>query len=88
MIENKGKEIDGEQEIQAVNERLAITPPVCRVYKYAPRYGFDRGEEEMVIFLTNKLEPMKYGGSTSFSFFIQMSSLFLQIIRTADKIRM
>ncbi|CAF3636284.1 unnamed protein product [Rotaria sordida] len=33
----------------------------CRVYKYAPKSGFDTSNEDMLILLTNKLEPKKYG---------------------------
>ncbi|CAF3425593.1 unnamed protein product [Rotaria sp. Silwood2] len=33
----------------------------CRVYKYAPKWGFDTSNEDMLIFLTNKPEPKKYG---------------------------
>lgn len=62
--EVKGKETETEQDTQLIdNESVAsASPPLCRVYKYAPRYGFDTSEEDMVIFLTHKLEPRKYGG--------------------------
>jgi hypothetical protein len=62
MIEGVGKEIDGDDSNQPSNERPISSPSVCRVYKYAPRYGFAESHEDMVIFLTNKLEPKKYGG--------------------------
>ncbi|CAF0849512.1 unnamed protein product [Rotaria sordida] len=35
-------------------------PPDCRMYKYAPRSGYTTGNEEVLIFYTNKLEK-KYG---------------------------
>jgi hypothetical protein len=47
---------------QSLAERPILSPSICRVYKYAPRYGFDASQEDMVIFLTNKHEPKKYGG--------------------------
>jgi len=66
MIEGeaKGKESETEQNTQLIDGESVTSapPPLCRVYKYAPRYGFDTSEEDMVIFLTNKLEPKKYGG--------------------------
>jgi hypothetical protein len=62
MIEGVGKEVDGDNEVQLTNETPVLVPSICRVYKYAPRYGFDGDQEDMVIFLTNKLEPKKYGG--------------------------
>jgi hypothetical protein len=34
----------------------------CQMYKYAPRSGYTDGNEEILIFFTNKLNPKKYGG--------------------------
>jgi hypothetical protein len=63
MIEgDNNKECDDDNDIQSLAERPILSPPICRVYKYAPRYGFDASQEDMVIFLTNKHEPKKYGG--------------------------
>ncbi len=62
MIEGAGKESDGDNDAQSPNERPVLSPSNCRVYKYAPRYGFDGSTEDMIVFLTNKLEPKKYGG--------------------------
>jgi hypothetical protein len=62
MIEGAGKESDGDNDIPSPNEKPIPSPPICRVYKYAPRYGFDGSQEDMVLFLTSKLEPKKYGG--------------------------
>ena len=64
MIEGVGKEIEGDSDIQSPNERpvASTSPSPCRVYKYAPKYGYEQSQEDMVIFLTNKPEPKKYGG--------------------------
>jgi hypothetical protein len=32
------------------------------VYKYAPKYGYEQSQEDMVIFLTTKPEPKRHGG--------------------------
>ncbi len=61
MIEGASNELDGDNDIQAPNASSRPSPPICRVYKYAPRYGFDTSSEDMVIFLTHKLEPKTYG---------------------------
>lgn len=62
MIEGVNKEVEGENSILSPNDKPIPSPSDCRVYKYAPRYGFGESEEDMVIFLTSKLEPRKYGG--------------------------
>lgn len=62
MIEGGSKDVDGDSEVPSPNEKPIPSPPLWRIYKYAPRYGFDQSQEEMVIFLTNKPEPKKYGG--------------------------
>jgi len=61
MIEGASNELDGDNDIQAPNASSRPSPPICCVYKYAPRYGFDTSSEDMVIFLTHKLEPKTYG---------------------------
>lgn len=61
MIEGGSKEIDGDQDVQSPNEKPILSRPSCRVYKYAPKYGFDQNEEDVVVLLTNKVEPKKYG---------------------------
>jgi len=61
MIEGASNELDDDNDIQASNGRSKPSSPSCRVYKYAPRYGFDTSNEDMVIFLTHKLEPKTYG---------------------------
>jgi hypothetical protein len=65
MIEGAGKETDLDNDIQSPNEKTVTSPSLCRVYKYAPKYGFEQSEEDMVIFLTSKPEPKKYGGLKS-----------------------
>jgi hypothetical protein len=62
MIEGACKELDDDNGIPSPNAKSVPAPPICRVDKYAPRYGFDGSQEDMVIFLTKKLEPTKYGG--------------------------
>lgn len=62
MIEGVGKDSEGDNDSLSPNEKSNSAPPICRVYKYAPRSGFSESQEDMVIFLTNKLEPRKYGG--------------------------
>ncbi|UJR25793.1 hypothetical protein I4U23_007143 [Adineta vaga] len=59
-IDSKGK--DSENNTQPVNNRTNTSVPLCRVYKYAPRYSLNTHSEEMIIILTDKkLEPKKYG---------------------------
>ncbi len=62
MIEGAAKEGDVDNDIQSPNERSVASPSLCRVYRYAPKYGFHESQEDMVIFLTTKPEPRKYGG--------------------------
>ena len=62
MIEGVGKEADADNDNQSVTEKPNPPPSNCRIYKYAPRSGFAESNEDMIIFLTNKLEPKKYGG--------------------------
>jgi hypothetical protein len=61
MVEGVSNELDDDDDIQAPNRSSKPSPPSCRIYKYAPRYGFDTSNEDMVIFLTHKLEPKTYG---------------------------
>ncbi len=35
---------------------------VCEVYKYAPRYGYDDTNNEVLMFFTDKLLVHRYGG--------------------------
>lgn len=62
MIEGGGNESDPDNDTSSSNEPLKSSASICQVYKYAPKYGFDTSIEDMVIFLTNKLEVKKYGG--------------------------
>ena len=62
MVEGAEKEVEGEIDSQSPTTNTNSTAPICRVYKYAPKSGFANGDEDMLIFLTNKLEPRKYGG--------------------------
>ncbi|CAF4203164.1 unnamed protein product, partial [Adineta steineri] len=46
------------------NEPTAIADvsiPDCSIYKYAPRYGYTTGNDEMLLFFSRKLEVKKYG---------------------------
>ncbi|CAF0934854.1 unnamed protein product [Adineta steineri] len=46
------------------NEPTAISDvsiPDCSIYKYAPRYGYTTGDDEMLLFFSRKLEVKKYG---------------------------
>ena len=81
MIEGGEKNLDGDTEVRSPNEKPLSSPPLCRVYKYAPKYGYDRREEEMVIFLTSKPEPRKYGGlmKEKFLSLVSFSSIELQV---------
>lgn len=65
MIEGESKDIDGDHDVQSPNGKPTSPPSLCRVFKYAPKYGFDQNEEDMVVMLTGKLEPKKYGGLTN-----------------------
>jgi len=62
MVEGANNECEDDNDTQSTSERPILSPPNCRLYKYAPRYGFDVSQEDMVISLTNKPEPKKYGG--------------------------
>jgi hypothetical protein len=61
MIEGVSNGSKTDNNRQSPTEKSKSTP-MCRVYKYAPRYGFDTSSEDMVIFLTHKIELKKYGG--------------------------
>ena len=52
-------ETTGEDEKTA--QSTTLPPPVCQVDKYAPHYGFGKGDDEMLVFLTRKPEENKYG---------------------------
>jgi hypothetical protein len=62
MIEGVGKESEAENDTQSMSGRQNTSPSICRVYNYAPRSGFAESNDDMLIFLTTKLEPKKYGG--------------------------
>jgi hypothetical protein len=57
-------------------------PPECGMPKYAPRYGYVEGNDEMLIFYTKKLEEKKYGSKTNIylnGFFMCFFIIELQI---------
>ena len=84
MIEGGSNELDGDHDVQSPNEKPISSRPLCRVYKYAPKYGFDQNEEDMMVLLTNKIEPKKYGGMNeenipSSTHFSRLYSIAIQI---------
>jgi hypothetical protein len=77
---------EGTTEDDRSDEPAAISnvppPPECRMYKYAPRYGYTQGNDEMLIFFTRKLEEKKYGSKKNtdlHQFVIYFSIIELQI---------
>ncbi|CAF1451012.1 unnamed protein product [Adineta steineri] len=63
MIENENSVLDAadDDDNQSLNKKVGSSSPICRVLKYAPHYGFDTSIDEIVIILSNKLEPKTYG---------------------------
>lgn len=49
--------------VQSTEQSNLRLPPVCQVDKYAPRYGFAHGGDEMLLSLTRRPEEKKYGGT-------------------------
>ncbi|CAM2705369.1 unnamed protein product [Rotaria socialis] len=64
MVEGGDMESSIGSNIQLSTVELDPTVNKCQVYKYAPKHGFDVSNEDMVIFLTRKLEPKKFGELT------------------------
>lgn len=63
MIEGDGKETNVDNDNSPpTNDNNQSTTSDCRIYKYTPRCGFPREDQDMMIILTNKVEPRKYGG--------------------------
>ncbi len=66
------REVDPENsptESSAVRSRSSGSS-ICRMHKYAPRKGSVNGNDEVLIFFTNKIKLGKYGGKiTIFLFF-------------------
>lgn len=62
MVEGVDTESSIDNNIKSSTVELNPTINKCQVYKYAPKHGFDVSNEDMVIFLTCKLEPKKFGG--------------------------
>jgi hypothetical protein len=65
MIEGAAKELEADNDSQSQNEVPRPVPSSCRVYNYAPRSGFADSIEDMLIFLTTKLESRRYGGQSN-----------------------
>ncbi|CAF3462000.1 unnamed protein product [Rotaria sp. Silwood1] len=61
MVEDAEKEIVEDTRPTESVVQSHSPPPDCRMYKYAPRYGYTTGKEEVLIFYTKKLEENKYG---------------------------
>lgn len=62
MFDNFEKETS---EVIEHTESLTNSPaPPCHVKKYAPKYGYARGNDDLLIFYEKKLEEKKYGGNT------------------------
>ena len=61
MVEGAIVESYVENGVDSSIEGANLLPTNSRVYKYAPRYGYDASNEDMVIVLTHKLEPRKHG---------------------------
>ena len=69
----------------ATTSRPALAP--CRVYKFAPKYGFVDTQDDMLIFLTRKLDVKKDGGQSSFPNRSQKTSSFFSIARIGLQVR-
>ncbi|CAF3337011.1 unnamed protein product [Rotaria sp. Silwood1] len=61
MVEGVDIESTVDNSIHSTTAKTNSSTSNCRVYKYAPKWGYDTSNEDMLIFLTNKLEPKKYG---------------------------
>jgi len=61
MIENAGDDSEIDQDVQVPSNASQGVTSNCRIQQYVPRYGFQPGGEEMIIVLTEKLEPRKFG---------------------------
>lgn len=64
MTEGETTTSDAPNSTRSPVARSVSPTSLCRVYKYAPKYGYEASNEEMVIFLTKKLEANIYGGES------------------------
>ncbi len=54
-------------------------PSICQMYKYAPRNGYTDGNDEVLMFFTNKLKQNRYGGEIKIFVLIDFFSFYLSI---------
>ncbi len=62
MDENDERQSDTETDTESSNEKAISSSLNNCIYKYAPRSGLAGNNDEMLIFLKNKIEAKKYGG--------------------------
>jgi hypothetical protein len=74
MSETVGRELDSDNAPTESTTRRSHSSKSsnCGVYKYAPRNGYTDSNDEVLIFLTNKLKPKRYGGKIIIFLFINL----------------
>ena len=61
--------IEDNESTKSTTESNSSSPPECRMYKYASRYGYTEGNDEVLIFYNKKLEEKKYGSKNNIYFY-------------------
>jgi hypothetical protein len=65
MAEDGGKQSETDSETESSTDRISASSCNRNIYKYAPRSGFAESNEEVLVFLRNKLEPRKFGSKSN-----------------------
>ena len=87
MVEGEDEDSNANTSLTTMAATSHAAPPACRIYKFAPKYGFTDTEDDMLIFLTKKLNVKTDGGqSTSLDQSDKTSSFFV-IARVALQVR-